>query len=83
MFVALISAPVAFAAEADEMETAMESAIEKAEAYLDSINVAEIKAQFEGMGEFWQALLGGAPAIVMAVIAFVLLFMVLRKVLGR
>ena len=83
VFVALISAPMAFAAEAEEMEEAMGSAIDRAEAYLDSIDVGEIKAQFESMGEFWQALLGGAPAIVMAVLAFVLLFMVLRKVLGR
>ena len=78
----VFSVPVA-AADQAEMEDAMDSAIERAEAYLDSIDVGEIKAQFESMGEFWQALIGGAPAVVMAVIAFVLLFMVLRKVLGR
>ena len=83
VFFVLGTATAASAAEAEEMEGAMESAIERAEAYLDSIDVGEIKAQFESMGEFFQALIGGAPAVVMAVLAFLLLFMVLRKVLGR
>ena len=84
LVLACVFAPVgAYAADEAEMEDAMDSAIERAEAYLDSIDVAEIKAQFESMGQLWQALLGGAPAIVMVVLAFALLFLVLRKVLGR
>ena len=73
----------AMAVEQDEIESQMDSAIERAEAYLDSIDVGEIKAQFESMGDFFSMLLSGAPAVVVGVLAFVLLFFVLRKVLGR
>ena len=73
----------AMAAEQEEVESQMDSAIERAEAYLDSIDVEEIKEQFQSMGDFFDMLLSGAPGIVMAVLAFGLLFMVLRKVLGR
>jgi len=77
------SAVPVMAAEQEEIESQMDSAIERAEAYLDSIDVGEIKAQFESMGDFFNMLLSGAPAVVMGVLAFVLLFFVLRKVLGR
>jgi len=87
MFVAVLLLGVtmvpAYAAGPEDIESEMDSAIERAEAYLDSIDVSEIKAQFESMGEFWQMVLGGAPTILMVVVGFALLFFVLRKVLGR
>ena len=76
-------APVAMAAEGQEIEDEMQSALDRAEAYLDGIDVEPMKAGMAALADVFTGLLSGAPAIVMITLAFAGLFMVLRKVLGR
>ena len=53
------------------------------QSFADGINVTEVVSMMEGMREFMDAPFGGAPGIVMVVLLFVMVFIVLRKVLGR
>ena len=75
--------PVAYAAEQEEIEGEMQGALERAEEYLDGIEIEPMKEGMAALGDMFTGLLSGAPAILMVTIAFSGLFMVLRKVLGR
>lgn len=84
LLILAVMMPAALAVDdGQDIEGEMSDALDRAEAYLDAVDVDSVRNAMQGMRDIIMVPFAGIPVILVVTLAFAVLMPVVRKALGR